>query len=382
MPRDEHHPIDALLASALERFSVRSSLVYAAEPIPAGLSTARLWRIILREPLPSGASRESLRVVKLMAKPDDWLSVASGARDSREILLWSSGALRDLPHLIATGVLAASTIDTSGPAALFMRDETAYLARSPLRAPPGRLPEVVRRVVDGLARLHARFWMDPRLRDPSLGLMTTRAALLLLAPGLIAERLRAGDTQPYLPLADAGWRAFFALSAPGAGRRLREVFDDPSPIVAVIDRLPYTLVHGDVWGPNLGWLPGTRGAPRTGRRLLLLDWALAGVGPGAYDPLWLCGTWHALDPTHVLAAYRARLTRHLAARGVRLAPGVWRALADAGYLRTALTCGEALGRAAEAPPGPTRERAERRVRWWADRAALAAERLRSGDMLA
>jgi len=59
-----------------------------------------------------------------------------------------------------------------------------------------------------------------------------------------------------------------------------------------------------------------------------------------------------------------------------LAPATWRALADAGYLRTALTCGEALARtAAEAAPGLAQRQAEARVRWWARRAALAARRL-------
>jgi hypothetical protein len=341
-----------------------------------------LWRITLREPLPNGAAQLIRRVVKVISPTRDWLSVASGDTGSRELRLLSSGVMRELPRFIETGLIAHTGI-TNIPAALFMRDETAHLARSPLRAPPGHLPFAVWRVVDGMARLHARFWMDPRLRDPNLGLMSTRAALLLIAPEMISERLRTGETQPYLSLADAGWRAFFALCAPQSATRLRAIFHDPEPAVAAMDKLPYTLAHADVWGPNLGWLPRTRIAPRTGHRLLLLDWALAAVGPCTYDPLWLCGTWHALDPARVLAAYRALLMRRLAARGVRLAPAVWRSLADAGYLRTALTCGEAFGRAAvEAPAGCARRQAEMRVRWWADRADRAAERLTSGGMLA
>src|SRR5207302_5979337 len=109
-------------------------------------------------------------------------------------------------------------------------------------------------------------------------------------------------------------------------------------------------------------------------RLLLLDWALAQAGPATYDPLWLCGGWHALDPRRVLACYRMLLERRLRARGVSLGPSTWLALADAGYLRTALSCGEAFGRAAEeAPAGRARLVAEARVRWWAERAARAAD---------
>lgn len=362
-------------AMSLARLSVPFDQVYDAEPMPAGLSSARLWRLTLREQAPSGAAHYRRRVLKAIAPAHDWLSVASGDRRAREIQLWTSGVARDIPRAIETGVLAY-TLNTSGGCALFMRDESAYLSRSPLRPPPGHLPRAIVRLLDALARLHARFWMDPRLRDPALGLMSGRDALLLAAPAMIAERLRAGDMNPYLPLAATGWQAFFALSAPPAAATLRAVFADPAAVIAAIDTLPYTLVHGDVWGPNLGWLPPTRSTPTTGHRVVLLDWALAMAAPCAYDPLWLCGTWHALDPRRILAAYRARLTRHLAARGVPLAPATWRTLVDAAYLRTTLTCGEALGRAAaEAPNGAARRRAESRVRWWATRAALAAERL-------
>src|SRR5258706_397486 len=162
----------------------------------------------------------------------------------------------------------------------------------------------------------------------------------------------------------AGWPAGGPAGtlAPAAdAATLRAALADPAPYVAAVEALPWTLVHGDVWGPNLGFLPATHAAPRVGPRVLLLDWALATAGPATYDPLWLCGTWHALDPVRVLAAYRARLTRHLAARGSVLAPATWRALADAGYLRTALTCGEALARtAAEATPGLAQRQAEAR----------------------
>jgi hypothetical protein len=143
--------------------------------------------------------------------------------------------------------------------------------------------------------------------------------------------------------------------------------------------LPQTLVHGDVWGPNLGWLPPTTNAPRRERRLLLLDWALALTGPATYDPLWLCGGWHTLDPQRVLACYRMFLERHLRARGVSLSRAIWLALVDAGYLRTVGACGEAFGRAAtEAPAGRARVVAEARVRWWAGRAVQAADRLLAG----
>src|SRR5260221_47980 len=191
-----------------------------------------------------------------------------------------------------------------------------------------------------------------------------------------SRRLKRVRPGPGRAVAAPGWEAFFRLAPAADAATLRAALADPTPYVAAVAALPWTLVHGDVWGPNLGFLPATHAAPRVGPHVLLLDWALATAGPATYDPLWLCGNWHALDPVRVLAVYRARLTRHLAARGSVLALATWPVLADAGYLRTALTCGEAPARtAAESAPRPSRRRAGARGRWWARRAALAARRL-------
>jgi hypothetical protein len=356
--------------------------ITAIEPMPAGLSGSRLWRIVEAQVSASGAAASASRVLKRIRPECGWLGTASQDSLMREVRLWESGMLRHLPQEITAGELrvARGEDDSGAPwGALLLRDERVHLMRRPLRPPPGRLPRELRRLLDLLAKLHARFWQDPRLRDPALGLMPPRAALLLTSPATIAARVEQGDATLYLALAGASWEDFFRLAPPQAGERLRAVFATPERYVAAIQSLPATLVHGDVWGPNLGWVPRTYAAPRHGRQLLLLDWALAAAGPATYDPLWICGTWHSLDPTRVLAYYRARLDAHLTSRGRALDPTTWRALADAGYLRTALTCGEALARTATtAPPGEARRRAEARVRWWAERAARAAERLAPG----
>jgi hypothetical protein len=300
----------------------------------------------------------------------------------REVRLWEAGLLGDLPNEIATGVLhVARGEDNTGSAwgVLLMRDERAHLMRQPLRPPHGFLPGELRRLLDVLAKMHAQSWEDPRLHDAALGLTSPRAALLLASPATIASRIAQGDSTQYLTLARSGWEDFFRLAGSTAGDRLRAVFETPEPYIAAIHSLPATLVHGDVWGPNLGWVPATFTSPRQGRRLLLLDWALSTAGPATYDPLWICGTWHTLDPIRVLAYFRVRLDIYLTAHGRPLDPAVWQALADAGYLRIVLTCGEALARSATlAPPGAARRRAAARVRWWAERAARAAARLVPG----
>jgi hypothetical protein len=63
-------------------------------------------------------------------------------------------------------------------------------------------------------------------------------------------------------------------------------------------------------------------------------------------------------------------------RGQSLDDATWLALADAGYLRTMLTCGEAMARTAlAAPVGVARQTALARLQWWIARALRAADRL-------
>ena len=257
-----------------------------------------------------------------------------------------------------------------------LRDRRGRPLPKPPRTPPGTLPPVVRAIVHHLAHLHATFWEDPQLGDAALGLMDARNALLLLAPERLAALVAEGYAEAYVPQALAGWAAFFQLASPADAETLSQLFESPETALAAITALPRTLVHGDVWGPNLGMIPASRQCPRRGCSLLLLDWGLATAGPSTYDVLWLSGTWHALYPPHLLAAYRAHLEPLLAARGKTLSTATWRSMVDAGYLRTALTCGEALARSAVlALPGPGRRRMEARVRWWAAQAAQAARRL-------
>jgi hypothetical protein len=363
----------------------------SSEPIYPVVPGRQLWRVLYRYTTPGGTHWYASRVQKTILARASWLGALSEDTLVREVSLWTSGLLPRLPRCIATGVLEARMLPSdpeSGGAAgrLIMRDLASSHLRDqygrPLRepplTPPGTLPPVVLTVLRQLSKLHAAFWEDPHLDDTSTGLMSSRDALLFLAPDRLAARLAEGDPAPYLPVALAGWEAFFGMAAPSDAETLAHIYQAPESVVPAIAALPRTLVHGDVWGPNLGLLPPGRRAPRVGRRLLLLDWELATAAPPTYDVLWLSGTWHALYPPKLLAAYRAQLQRQLAAHGIPLASGTWRSMVDAGYLRTALTCGEALARsAAQAPAGALRRRMEARVRWWAARAATAAHRLSS-----
>ncbi len=378
------HPTSEWSPDTLRPFGLDAD-VMAFEPILDGFSGANLARVRLCLPAGTWANAPcalATRVVKRITAETGWLAAATADTRIREAALWRAGLPEWLPRGIEMAIEAVSfeqgADDTPTSATLLMRDERAHLMRQPMRTPPGSLPASILALLDALARLHARFWQSPLLDDPSLGLASQRDTLLWLSPQVVQGRIAQGDDQPYLRLALSGWEAFFRLIPPEDATRLQAVFDDPQPALAAIDRAPRTLIHGDIWGPNLGWLPPTRRGPHVGRRLLLLDWAIAAAAPAPYDVLSLCGAWHTLRPVLLLAAYRARLTKRLVARGVTLPPHQWQMLADATYLRTVLTGGEAWARAVEEAPSPyARQAALARLHWWARRGAWAAQRLTS-----
>ncbi len=366
-------PLPEVVEALLPQLGVDATDITRVETMAGGLSGGRVYRLWLRNP---DGGQERTRVLKYTGPLEGWLGAVSGDTLIREAQLAASGLLADLPRDIATPTLAVAfrgPRDQPEGAALLMRDEQRHLLRNPYRTPPGTIPADALAIIDRLARMHARFWSDPRLDDPRLGLMSPENALLVTGPLGVATRLEAGDALAYLPVSAESWQTFFELAGEVATRRFQAIMNEPERIMRALSALPRALVHGDVWGPNLGWLPGG-GANR--KKLLLLDWALALAGPATYDPLWLASTWLAVDPARVLAAYCARLTRALRIRGQRLDGATWLALADAGYLRTLLTCGEAMARTAiMAPAVVARQLALARLRWWIARALRAADRL-------
>lgn len=364
--------------------------VTRVELVEGGLSGAGLARVWLAVPAGGweGAPRwRGSRIVKEQAAGSGWIARATHDERVREVALWQTGLAARLPRRVGLAVerwfpldplLApgAQPRDAQPRGALRMRDLRGRLMRDPYRAPPGHLSPVVLDALDALAELHARYWQSPALDDPRLGLASLRDTLLWLAPDAIEEAIGDGVQEPYLWLARRGWEAFFRLAAPEDAAALQETLAQPERMLSAVAHLPHTLIHGDVWGPNIGRLPPTRHAPRLRARVLLLDWALVAKAPGVWDPIALCGAWHSLSPITLLAAYRARLARRLRSRGFALPAATWRLLVAAAWLKGALALGEAYGRAVEDAPSPrARERALARLRWWARRGARGARLL-------
>jgi len=180
-----------------------------------------------------------------------------------------------------------------------------------------------------------------------------------------AERYRAGGLwvgERFL----RGWDAF-DRQAPAAARDLvAALAADPLPLVAALDRLPATGLHGDLKLANLALFPdGSASA---------IDWQMAAHAPVSLELGWfLVANVAQLPeaPDRVLERYRAAL---VAAGGADLV-GDWNVQRDLALVIGLVLRGWRKGLDAEASLTlPTGQAAAADLAWWSDEAVAAAGR--------
>ena len=257
--------------------------------VPSGSkSGARFERVVLRG--------ESL-VLKYQDAGDDWLMRGTGDLAGRRYAaLWESGILDAVPAVIDPVVVGAAVDGTVG--AILLRDVTEHLL--PSEAPVLGLDDHLR-FLDHMAALHARFWGW----TDAIGLTPLTARYLTFSPA-VAEREAALGSGAQVPkLMAQGWERFPDV-APSAAEVVLPLLADPSPLVAALEGVPHTFVHGDWKAANLGSHPDGR--------TILLDW---GEEPGEASPTadlaWYLALNSALLPQSkeaTIAAYRSALERH------------------------------------------------------------------------
>jgi len=156
------------------------------------------------------------------------------------------------------------------------------------------IAEVTGRIVDELARLHARFWEAPEL-DADLGWVSE------------GNRLAFGSGGPFIQRAVDR----FAHEMPPAFRRLGELYvHETSRIAELYETGPPTLAHGD---PHLGNLFVDRGRPG------FYDWGMVMRRAGMWDVAYVIS--NGLPPEVRRAHEREWIDRYragLAREGIQL----------------------------------------------------------------
>ncbi|MDQ6696954.1 MAG: aminoglycoside phosphotransferase [Actinomycetota bacterium] len=281
-------------------------------------------------------------VLKYQDPRDDWLLRATADPGQRYVKLWEGGLLARLPDVIDHGVVACRFDGDAGM--VLLRDVAAQLLV------PGRALSAQQhaRFLDHMAAMHAAFWGW----HDDVGLTPLAARYLMFSPNVARAEAARGSSAVVPKVMAEGWSKLAGV-APELAAVVLPLLEHPAPLVAALEGVPHTLVHGDWKAANLG----THADGRT----VLLDF---GEAPGEASPIADLSWYLALNADllpetkdEAIATYRTALER----RGVPT--GDWWAEAVAlEMLGTMLQFGweKAMG-----GPGPE-------LAWWEARAVEGA----------
>lgn len=314
---------------------------------------------VAEEPFPndgwSGSKLTLLRrgdkrfVLKRTSWATDWIARATDDHVLREAVV-ADGAL-PTPERARAPYLGAAA-DGSG-AAILMPDLSGSLFDWERPIDPDDLARVVRNI----AALHASTaeagadfpWCPLRQRIELL----TRPS----AEGYRAAGLAVG--QRFIE----GWDAFDRQAEPPARDLVARLSTDVGPLLDGLDRLPATLLHGDLKLANVGF---------TGDQMVLIDWQMVTRAAVAVELGWLLVSNVAAlpePPDAVLERYRAAAT----STGVDL--GDWEAQVDLTWIVGLLLRGWRKGLDAESgTPTGWGSTGSDDLAWWSRRAVEAANR--------
>jgi hypothetical protein len=220
-----------------------------------GFSGSRLERIVV----PDG---DAYFLKHISPRRDLFLRATHDS--GREATLFRSGLLDRVGEAIDYPVLAVAR-EADGWAIL-MRDVSGELVAAEGDGGSATSPvstQERRRILRAVGRLHEAFQGES---IPAACSVVDRLQML----GPHAMEREASDADALPRWIRGSWEVFYDVVPADVGSAVAAIHDDPEPLAARLSAGGTTLIHGDLWAPNIGL-----GADR----VILLDWALACQAP-------------------------------------------------------------------------------------------------------
>ena len=175
----------------------------------------------------------------------------------REATLYTSGVQR-VADAVVYPVVAVAAEDDGW--AILLRDVSgSLLGDRGDDGPPGdRVTSDKRRtILRAVGRLHDAF-RGERIDDAC----TVTDRLRMLGPDVMAREASGRDALPRW--VRSSWQVFFDLVPADVADAVAAIHANPATLAEALTEEETTLIHGDLWVPNIGLAPG---------RVILLDWA-------------------------------------------------------------------------------------------------------------
>jgi aminoglycoside phosphotransferase (APT) family kinase protein len=246
-------------------------------------------------------------VLKRDGYATNWIARATADTGHREAVLAAAAAVDgiEVPESIELPYLGAAR-DGDG-VAILMPDVSAELLAWEDPGASAFDAAALASVIDAVAQLHATpDALLPRDDAPVAWPWCPLGQRLLLLSRPSAQRYADEGTWVGARFL-AGWDAFDRRATASARRLVETLSDDPAPLLAALERMPFAGLHGDLKLSNVGLLPG--------RRVALIDWQMMLRAPIAVELGWFLVSNVSLlplAPLPVLDAYRDALARHVA----------------------------------------------------------------------
>lgn len=285
--------LDAMLTPAVlgNLLGTRVKSITQEQYVVAHRSANQLYQIRLE----TESGRKRL-ILKEFQPHRDWVMRLTHDTLTREAMLYRHGVYAAMPPEIVIPILAVARHGDTW--ACLMWDVSADL----LAVDTMQSETTARLLIHHLAVMHAHFWNSPALSNSALGLSSLEDFITVLAPSRVRAEIDQGRAHPVVELAARGWREFEARAPADVVEIVQGFQQDPATPVALLQKLPKTLVHGDYKIPNLGI--DSRG------RAVVLDWQDATLGPAPLDLgyfLALNAKWLAFDAATLVEMYRTSL---------------------------------------------------------------------------